>query len=276
MSPDGDELVQITDPGFRARYVDVSDIVASWVEGKVDLAQADVLDFGCGEGVAALGMVRRQGVKSLLGVDIMPDPQRCPAVAREQLGLEMLPDALELQQINPAADFAPERRFDLIYSWSVFEHVEQPKVHEVLCQLRDKLKPGGYLFVQIAPLYYSADGSHLFHRIPEPWAHLRLQDSVYFHRLCEACESREEVDALWSCYQWLNRMTMPALRQHLVDAGFQIEREYSNGTPHEVPADLLEIYQREVLETNQVVFLARVAERGGDRKPAGLLSRLFG
>ncbi len=74
MSHDPAELERIADLGFRARYVDVPDIVASWVPAHIDLGQADVLDFGCGEGVAALGMLRRKGVRSLLGVDIMPDP----------------------------------------------------------------------------------------------------------------------------------------------------------------------------------------------------------
>lgn len=274
MTHEADELARIADPGFRARYGDVPDIVESWVKDRLDLGTADVLDFGCGEGVAALGMVRRKRVRALLGVDIMPDPARCLPVAREQLGIEALPENLELQQIGSGADFAPGRRFDLIYSWSVFEHVEQRKVLPVLEQLRDKLRPGGYLFVQIAPLYYSADGSHLFHRIPEPWGHLRNQDSDYFRKLCEACDSREEVDALWSCYQWLNRMTVPELRRKLVEAGFEVEREYTCGAPHEVPADLLEVYQREALETNQVVFLARATAAAPGRK--GLLGRLFG
>lgn len=274
MNNELDETARISDPGFRARYVDVPDIVESWVSERVELASADVLDFGCGEGIAALGMVRRKKVRSLLGVDIMPDPARCLPVASEQLGLESLPGNLELQQIGSGADFAPGRRFDLVYSWSVFEHVEQRKVLAVLEQLRTKLKPGGYLFVQIAPLYYSADGSHLFHRIPEPWGHLRNQDSDYFRKLCEACDSREEVDALWSCYQWLNRMTVPELRRKLVEAGFDVEREYTCGAPHEVPAELLEVYQREALETNQVVFLARAPAEGPARK--GLLERLFG
>lgn len=273
MNREATELDRITDPGFRARYVDVPDIVASWVPAHIELDQADVLDFGCGEGVAALGMLRRKGVRSLLGVDIMPDPARCLPVASEQIGLDALPANLELQQIEPGADFAPGRQFDLIYSWSVFEHVEQPKVGEVLAMLRGKLKPGGRLFVQIAPLYYSADGSHLYHRIPEPWAHLRDQDSVYYDKLCRACDSPEEVAALWSCYQWLNKMTAAQLREHLQVAGFVIEREFFAGFPAEVPADLLTVYQREVLETNQLVYLARV-EGEAPAAPAGVLSRL--
>ncbi len=196
-------------------------------------------------------------------------------MAREQIGLDALPENLALQQIKPGADFAPGRQFDLIYSWSVFEHVEQPRVDEVLAMLRGKLKPGGRLFVQIAPLYYSADGSHLYHRIPEPWAHLRDQESVYYSKLCRACDSPEEVAALWSCYQWLNKMTSARLREHLEAAGFVIEREFFAGFPADVPAELLGVYQREVLETNQLVYLARVADQEPANPGKGWASSLF-
>ncbi|HEY9143917.1 MAG TPA: class I SAM-dependent methyltransferase [Arenimonas sp.] len=269
------ELDRITDAGFRARYVDVPDTVAAWVPPHIELGQADVLDFGCGEGVAALGMLRRKGVRSLLGVDIMPDPARCLPVAREQIGLDVLPDNLELQQIEPGADFAPGRQFDLIYSWSVFEHVEQPRVVDVLAMLRGKLKPGGRLFIQIDPLYYSADGSHLYHRIPEPWAHLRDQESVYYDKLCRACDSPEEVAALWSCYQWLNKMTAAQLREHLQEVGFVIEREHFSKFPEDVPADLIRVYQRNVLEAKQLVYLARVADHSPGMPGASVARRLL-
>lgn len=247
----------IADAGMRARYVDVPDIIASWVEPKLKLAEADVLDFGCGEGISALGMLRRKQVRSLMGVDIMPDVHNCLARGREHLGLQELPANMTLEQIAPGADFAPGRQFDLVYSWSVFEHVEQPRVADVLALLKSKIRDGGYLFIQIAPLYYSAEGSHLFHRIPEPWGHLRDQESIHYKKLCEACSSKEEIDALWSCYQWLNRITAPALRRAIQAAGFRIEREILIADGPKAPDDLAEVYHREILETNQVVFLAK-------------------
>lgn len=252
--------IEIADEGFRSRFEGLPRIIASWVEGVIDLSAANVLDFGCGEGVTALGMILKNRVRTLWAVDIMPDVDNCRARAREHLGLESLPDNLHLQRIEPGADFAHGEQFDLIYSWSVFEHVEQSLLAGVLAQLRSKLRPGGHLFIQIAPLYYSADGSHLFHRIPEPWGHLSNQHSAYYAKLCNACDSKDEVAALWSCYEWLNRITAPQLKRALTHAGFDVIREYYTVSEHTPPPQLLEIFAEDVLRTTQVVYLCRAAE----------------
>lgn len=252
--------IEIADEGFRSRFEGLPRIIGSWVEGVIDLSTASVLDFGCGEGVTALGMILNNRVRKLWAVDIMPDVDNCRARAREHLGLESLPDNLHLQRIEPGADFARGEQFDLIYSWSVFEHVEQSLLAGVLAQLRSKLRSGGYLFVQIAPLYYSADGSHLFHRIPEPWGHLSNQHSAYYAKLCNACDSKDEVDALWSCYEWLNQITAPQLKLALSNAGFRVIREYFTVSEQTPPAELLEIFVEHVLRTNQVVYLCQTAE----------------
>ncbi|MBP6367677.1 MAG: class I SAM-dependent methyltransferase [Nitrosomonas sp.] len=76
-------------------------------------------DIGCGEGITALGVARRFNPRSVRAVDIMLDPLQCLPCAKQVLGLEFLSDNLSLTQIEPGS-------FDLIYSWSVFEYIEQP------------------------------------------------------------------------------------------------------------------------------------------------------
>src|SRR6185437_15967942 len=44
------------DPQFKARFVDVPAIIDDWVRPYASLKGAHVLDFGCGEGVSALGV----------------------------------------------------------------------------------------------------------------------------------------------------------------------------------------------------------------------------
>ena len=264
----------IADEAFKVRYVHLPDIIRSWVDDALRFDASDVLDFGCGEGITALGIARRFDARSVRGVDIMPDPLQCLPRAREALGLEALPDNLALHQIRPGERFAAPGSFDLIYSWSAFEHVAQPLIGEVLRQLRDVLRPGGRLFIQIAPLYYSSEGSHLYHRVPEPWGHLLNQESVYFDKLCAACTSKEEVDALWSCYQTLNRLTVPELKRHLSDAGFEVLREFSTEDPHAggLPALLLDAFRKEALLLNQIVLLCSV----GGQKQAGKMRGVAG
>lgn len=244
------------DQEFNVRYTTLVDIILSWVAPYLEVSSPDILDFGCGEGVTALGFARRFQAGSVSAVDIMPDVLRCLDRSMQNLGLP-LPDNLHAKQISPAENFMAGKKFDLIYSWSVFEHIEQTIFDEVIAQLKSRLKPGGLLFTQIAPLFYSVDGSHLAHRVPEPWAHLTMQDDLYLKRLTEACATTEERDALWACFRTLNKLTAPELKRRIDRTGMTLLREYTSehagfGEP---PAGLLEIFTREVLMTNQVVLL---------------------
>src|SRR5262245_10295615 len=84
--------VGFQDPHFKARFVDVPAIVADWFGGAGATTEgADILDFGCGEAVAALGMALGFRPRRVVGIDIMPDPDRCLEVAKANLAIEALP-----------------------------------------------------------------------------------------------------------------------------------------------------------------------------------------
>jgi hypothetical protein len=82
-------------------------------------------------------------------------------VARAHTGLAELPANIELHRVTPGFLHDLGDRFDLVYSWSVFEHVDERLIAEVLRLIKSSLKPDGLLFVQIAPLFYSAEGCTL-------------------------------------------------------------------------------------------------------------------
>jgi len=69
----------------------VPDIIDRWISEHRNIAASEILDFGCGEGACALGLALNYEPRSVVGVDIMPDPARCLPLAREHLGLESLP-----------------------------------------------------------------------------------------------------------------------------------------------------------------------------------------
>lgn len=249
--------VRIDDAGFRDRFQKLPHIIESWVSRYLSLRGSKVLDFGCGEGVTALGMTLLHEPAELIGVDIMPDPARCPELAKRHLNLDALPAAMHLHQID--ADELPEsaRDLDLIYAWSVFEHVDQTILSQVLANLHSRLKRGGLLFVQIAPLYYSSEGSHLCHKVPEPWGHLTIQTNRYEARLRDVCESDAEYDSLWSTFRTLNRITAQQLEHEISKVRFEIVRRFATTENLKPPAALSGIYDEKVLRTNQVVILAR-------------------
>ena len=245
----------IEDESIDVRFNKLPDIICSWVEDYIEVPESDILDFGCGEGITALSFATKHCAKSVVGVDIMPDPLRCLDQARRHLNMVALPSNLQLQQIAPGTDFFVGAKFDLIYSWSVFEHVDQTILFSTLGQLKEKLKRGGLFFLQIAPLFYSAEGSHLYQKIPEAWGHLYNQENLYYAKLCSACSTQEEIDALWSCYQTLNRLTADRLVDLIQNVGFRVVRKHVTEDSCTPRQELLSVFNRQVLMTNQVVLL---------------------
>jgi SAM-dependent methyltransferase len=246
----------ITDEGFRSRFVTVPKIVADWIGEHRSLRDLDIMDFGCGEGISALSMALNYRPRCVVGVDIMPDPDRCLPVAREQIGLEALPTNLQLYRVEPGKLHDANATFDVIYSWSTFEHVDQRLIVSTLKMLRGCLRKNGLLFIQIAPLYYSAEGSHLSHKIAEPWAHLSTQHNFFFERLAAATPDENELRELWSTFRTLNRVTAAELINHLERTGFRILKKYSTKDGPEPPEKLTAIFRTEILTTNQIVVLA--------------------
>jgi SAM-dependent methyltransferase len=245
------------DETFRAKFLTVPEILDSWISQHRSFRDADVLDFGCGEGTAALGLALNYGPRSVVGVDIMPDPERCLPLAREQLGLDVLPGNLALHRVIPGRLHDASAGFDIAYSWSVFEHVEDRLLDGTLQLLHSALRPRGLLFVQIAPLFYSSGGSHLMHKIGEPWAHLLNQHNVYYEKLVNATADSAEREALWSMYRTLNRITADELVERLEGAGFEILRTYTTRDEAQPPRRLAHVFREEALRTSQVVVLGR-------------------
>lgn len=265
----------IKDPLYRTKFVNVPDILSDWLSESGGLYKKDVLEFGCGEGTMALGVALRKEAQRVVGVEILDVHEQCLPLAQSQLGISELPPNLYLRKIVPGADLTAYGTFDVVYSWSVFEHVAQDLLLRAMRSVFDVLNPGGHFFLQIDPLYYSPNGSHMMPWLAEPWAHLTLQADTFKRRLFEAPETSAKVrnewavyiplgddtaterKALWETYETLNHMTAPQLRRLAEKVGFDVVRDYRTTSDHEIPAQLLDAYDREALLTEQIVLLLK-------------------
>lgn len=248
---------RISCPVYKAKFLDLPRIIEEWVAEYFPIEGKDILDFGCGEATTTLGMALQKAPKRSVGVEIQDEYLRCLPLAKQQIGLQALPDNLELIKVRPGEMHSEIEKFDLIYSWSVFEHVEQISIEPILRSVSKMLKPNGLFFIQIAPLYHSAEGSHLKPWIPEPWAHLRYQHSIYEKMLKAGCADERERETLWSVYTTLNKVTADQIVDMSKSAGFEILRDYRTRNQIDAPIDLLRIYHQDVLMTDQVVLLMR-------------------
>ncbi|AOJ71048.1 MULTISPECIES: SAM-dependent methyltransferase [Burkholderia] len=263
----------IRDPLYRTKFVTVPDIVDEWLSETGGVYKKDVLEFGCGEGTMALGMALRKDVQRVVGVEILDVHEQCLPIARREIGLHALPDNLFLRRITPGADLTCFGDFDVVYTWSVFEHVSQDMLMRSLASIKSALKPGGSFFLQISPLFYSPNGSHMGPWIPEPWAHLSMPLDDFHERLLQAPQTPAHVRsewsvyipltadveaeraALWETYATLNKITAPQLCRLIEEAGFRIVRDYRTKTDLPIPKALSDIYHEDVLTTEQIVLL---------------------
>jgi len=196
------------------------EIINDWIIPYFPLNGKRILDFGCGDGATALGFAMNYNPSEVLGIEVQSEElENCIPRARSNLKIKELPLNFKFNQIRPGEDLDRLGEFDLIYAWSVFEHVDQGIVSEVLLSIKNALNTNGLFFIQIAPLY---------------------NELIY-------------------CYETLNKITSNELKHFMVESGFEIVREYRTFVDGFNPDEsLLGIYDRDVLMTEQIVLLAKL------------------
>ena len=225
------------------------------MKSHVDLDVARILDFGCGVGIAAASFALRHPKATVLGTDVLqPDRERLRRECSEQTGLS-LPENLSLNCSEPGTLPNDVCGMDLIYAWSVFEHVNFAQIVDTMCLIRSRLSANGIFLLQINPLYFSPKGSHLYRYDSTPWAHLLhqsdvLKDKVMSSALPAATKARE-----WEQFQALNKATADDIKEAAQAAGFSLVFEEKLRTAETPPLRLTRIYDREVLVTEELRFL---------------------
>lgn len=262
---------RITDEWFRAHFEYASDVVHHWVGGVLDLPSARLLNFGCGDGITDLSLVLRHGATAIHGVDIRQEYAKLPRIAREQLGMSRIPAALTFETIAPGTPLAGQRPLvDGIMSWSTFEHVQRDQLLPILKDLHACLRPGGFFFIQIEPLFYSPYGSHLRRYDEVPWHHLLVSEEELWEivRTHEGPIDAAETDFgfadfgpegykrfVFNEYRALNRLTADELVALTAQAGFHVVRQERRSVQMEIPAALHGKYPADWLLNNEIFLL---------------------
>lgn len=247
-------IARIQDPAFRARFVHEYDAISRWSD-KVLTPGARILDFGCGQGIAALGFALRDATAVVSAIDVGAFHDVLPGLSQRNLGKEV-PGNLHFHVSDgPCLPFASNSQ-DLIYSWSVFEHIRRDLIPSILGELRRVLKADGHLFIQIDPLYFSPKGAHLYNILDTPWVHLLDQYDVLRDKVLTSGAHKDTISGLIEQYDTLNRITADELIEEIAASGFEILKKATGQTDLVPPARLCDVYRREVLVTNTVHVLA--------------------
>lgn len=83
--------------------------------------------------------------------------------------------------------------FDWTLGFNLFEHVADPGV--ALREMIRVTRPGGHLYVTFDPIWSADTGSHFFHLVGAPWAHLLMNSEEFERRMRRAGASEEDVEA---------------------------------------------------------------------------------
>lgn len=264
---------RITDEWFASHFRYAADVVNEALSKVLDPATSSLLDFGCYDGITGLGLMLRHRWKRVVAVDIDPGFDALPRLAREQISLARLPHGLEFRRIRPNESLAPIGRVDAIMSWSVFEHVERSILDRVVADFHTVLAPGGHLFLQVDPLFFSPQGSHLGRFATAPWAHLRMADDELKRFVMSAVPATVPADEIteqfrsmsfdeykrfvYRHYQELNRITADELVALFTGNGFSLVWEKRRRTAEPIPDDLAGRFDEDLLRTCEILALFR-------------------
>jgi SAM-dependent methyltransferase len=204
----------------------------------ITLEGATIADVGSGDGIIDVGVVLSARPAKLVGFDIRPTDAEALRRAMQAAEIEEeLPDAnrLAFVQSDVATIPAPNDTFDVVFSWSVFEHVERPiamfhEIHRIL-------KPSGVLFLQLWPFYGSQHGGHLWQSIDEPFAHLdrspfQVEKDLQGKRGTDQSRSADDE------FRSLNRITVDALQHAMLAARLRISKVELIAEPVHIPPSL--------------------------------------
>ena len=165
-----------------------------------------VIDFGCGEGLETLDLVRH-GARRVIGLDIRKSELDKANSNAETAGLT------RLCQFATSTDV----KADVIVSVNAFEHFEDPA--NVLEIMHDLLKPNGVVIAGFGPTWYHPLGGHMFSVFP--WAHLVFSEQALIrwraHLRADGATRFGEVEG------GLNQMTIARFEQLVRASRFHLE-----------------------------------------------------
>jgi SAM-dependent methyltransferase len=261
---------------FREHFDEAAGAILDFLRGdRVEFAGKRVADIGAGDGIIDLGLAMKGQPARLVGFDIVEtDAAGLRAFAAREGVTETLPENLEFRLSEATRIPAEDASFDIVVSWSTFEHVADPVA--VLQEIRRILQPYGVLMIQIWPFFHSQHGSHLWQYFPEGFVQLlRRSKEIEEAVRADPGPDPEWAEVLIEQFYSANQLTLDELQRALYLSGFAVRKlELLSETVHLPPG--LERYPLSLLGISGVKLLASAmtpsasvaADAGGNPSPS--------
>lgn len=208
---------------FQAHFEDAADQTLAFLgDAGRSIEGRAVADIGCGDGIIDLGLAMKGKPAKLIGYDVRPPDGAAVTRIAAAAGVEAeLPACLSFETSTITSVPAEDDTFDVVVTWSVFEHVTYPV--EMLAEVARILKPDGVLFLQLWPFFYSEHGGHLWPHYTESFPHLRHSDA----EIREHLSGRRGTDPTRGAvdeYESLNHVSVDQLQRGLMAAGLVVTK----------------------------------------------------
>lgn len=214
-----------TSAWFGEHYEEAANQVVSFLaDDSVSLDRLQVADVGCGDGIIDLGVMHKARPAQLVGFDVVPtSSSELLEFARSEGVADELPPGLEFRTCEPRHLPAEDASFDVVFTWSAFEHVEEPVA--VASEIRRVLRPDGVLMLQLWPFFHSEHGAHLWQSVPEPFIqHLRSDAEIEKAVRAGGAHPPELTQEFLDVYAELNRITLDDLQRALLGGGLCVTK----------------------------------------------------
>ena len=219
------------------------------IENSVGASGKRLLEIGCGRGGVGRYLASAYDCE-VVGIDITPfDEWKDP-----------LPTNLSVMVGDAADPNLSFGTFDVIYSFSVWEHLAHP--YTTLANCFGWLDPGGTLSIR-AQLHRGPKASHRYREVFFPWPHLLFTDEIfeaYYHSLGMAPNRPA----------WVNKLTYIQYLDYFDRLGYEVRRCSATGSSFDEEFydrfhDVLSAYPRWDLAHDGIVA---VMDRPREMKPA--------
>lgn len=119
-----------------------------------------ILEVGCSDGLVC-NYLLNETPETVVGIDVI-----------DNIGSKYKSPKISYHNMDATKMNFDDNYFDIVLTIATLEHVKDPV--KAISEIIRVLKPGGFCYIQSAPLYYSAYGHHMFGFFDDlPWIHLR-------------------------------------------------------------------------------------------------------
>jgi SAM-dependent methyltransferase len=226
---------------FWAHYKDAADdTIRVLAEAGIELRGKRVADVGCGEGITDLALTLKARPSELVGYDVNDtDVPRLLEEARREGVAEELPPELRFEISAPASLPCHAATFDVIVSWSAFEHVGDPPA--LMREISRALRDDGCFMLQLWPFFHSQHGSHLWQWFPEGFAQFSHDEAEIERRLRADGSDPAFAEMMLREFRNLNGATLDDLGDAIRGAGMRVARLEPISGPVNIPAGAADV-----------------------------------